>query len=413
MATNVYMEALSPTMEEGRVVKWHKKDGDPIKTGDTLAEVETDKAVMDLVARADGVLRQVAAAEGQTVAVGSVVAVIAGPAEAVGATAAPTPAAKAPVAVAAGSGERGERGERGAVPSVAAPADATRVKASPLARRIAKEAGVDLKLVTGTGPGGRVTKRDLETVQREVPLPAPRSPVVSRDGAAYTDVPLTQIRKTIAKRLGASLGPIPHFFLTTEVDMERAAEAREALNRQLGDQGGGGKVSFNDVIIKATALALTKHGACNAWFQDDHIRYWSEVHIGMAVAVDDGLITPVVRNADRKSLADIGREARELAEKARNRRLQPNEYTGSTFSVSNLGMFDIDQFTAVINPPEAGIIAIGSIVQKPAVVDGALAVRRRMRITMSCDHRVIDGATGAAFLKTLKQMLENPLAMLL
>ena len=421
MATNVYMEALSPTMEEGRVVKWHKQDGDAVKTGDTLAEVETDKAVMELVARADGVLRQVAAPEGKTVPVGSVVAVITAPGDA--AAAAPAPAPRPTAAPASGSGERGAvlnvgSGERGAVPSAAVPADATRVKASPLARRMAKDAGVDLKLVTGTGPGGRVTKRDLEgravatqpAVQREVPLPAPRSPEVPQGGAAYDDVPLTQIRKTIAKRLATSLGPIPHFFLTTEVDMARAAEAREALNKQLGDQG---KVSFNDVIIKATALALTKHRACNAWFQDDHIRYWNEVHIGMAVAVEDGLITPVIRHADRKPLAEIGREARELADKARSRRLQPAEYTGSTFSVSNLGMFDIDQFTAVINPPEAGIIAIGSIVQKPVVVDGQLAPGRRMRITMSCDHRVIDGATGAAFLKTLKQMLENPLAMLL
>ncbi|HYL20280.1 MAG TPA: dihydrolipoamide acetyltransferase family protein [Gemmatimonadales bacterium] len=419
MATNVYMEALSPTMEEGRVVKWHKREGDAVKTGDTLAEVETDKAVMDLVARADGVLRLVSATEGQTVPVGSVVAVIGAPGETVGAApAAPRPA----TAPATGSGERG------AVPSAAVPADATRVKASPLARRIAKEAGVDLKLVTGTGPGGRVTKRDIESadreprsevrravaepaVQREVPLPAPRSPaVVSGSAPAYEDVPLTQIRKTIAKRLVTSLGPIPHFFLTTEVDMERAAEARDALNKQLGDQG---KVSFNDVIIKATALALVKHRACNAWFQEDHIRYWNEVHIGMAVAVEDGLITPVIRNADRQSLAAIGRESKELAEKARSRRLQPSEYTGSTFSVSNLGMFEIDQFTAVINPPEAGILAIGSIVQKPVVVDGRLEPRRRMRVTMSCDHRVIDGATGAVFLKTLKQMLENPLAMLL
>ncbi len=411
MATNVYMEALSPTMEEGRVVKWLKRDGDPVKTGETLAEVETDKAVMDLVARADGVLRQVAAAEGQTVAVGSVVAVIAAPGEAITAAAASAP--KPVPAPPSGSAERG------AVPSAAVPADATRVKASPLARRIAKEAGVDLKLVAGTGPGGRVTKRDLEAravaaqpaPQREVPLPAPRSPLVTRGGEPYQDVPLTQIRKTIAKRLATSLGPIPHFFLTTEVDMERASEARDALNRQLGDQGG--KVSFNDLIIKATAQALTKHPACNAWFQEDHIRYWNEVHIGMAVAVEDGLITPVIRNAELKSLAEIGREAKELADRARSRRLQPNEYTGSTFSISNLGMFDIDQFTAVINPPEAGIIAVGSIVQKAVVVDAQPAVRRRMRITMSCDHRVIDGATGAAFLKTLKQMLENPLAMLL
>ena len=420
MATNVYMEALSPTMEEGRVVKWHKQDGDTVKTGETLAEVETDKAVMDLVARADGVLRQVAAQEGQTIPVGSVVAVIAAPGEA--AAVAPALAPRPPAAATTGSGERGT------VPSAAtsavvavAPPDATRVKASPLARRMAKEAGVDLKLVTGTGPGGRVTKRDLETArpvaaqpapQREVPLPAPRSPEPPRSGAAYDDVPLTQIRKTIAKRLVTSLGPIPHFFLTAEVDMERAAEAREALNQQLGDQGEG-KVSFNDLIIKVTALALAKHRACNAWFQEDHIRYWNEVHIGMAVAVDDGLITPVIRHADRRSLTEIGREARELADKARNRRLQPNEYTGATFSVSNLGMFDIDQFTAVINPPEAGIIAIGSIVQKAVVVDGQVAPGRRMRITMSCDHRVIDGATGASFLRTLKQMLENPLAMLL
>ena len=427
MATNVYMEALSPTMEEGRVVKWHKRDGDPVKTGETLAEVETDKAVMDLVARADGVLRQVAAAEGQTVAVGSVVAVIVSPGEAVGAV----PAAAAP-ATPSGSGKR----EAGNVATVTAPApvavtplpvaaaaEATRVKASPLARRMAKEAGVDLKLVTGSGPGGRVVKKDLErapspgasaapTATAAATFPVSRVPFPERTGAAYDDVPLTQIRKTIAKRLAASLGPIPHFFLTTEVDMERASEAREALNKQLGDQGGG-KVSFNDIIIKATAHALTKHPACNAWFQEDHIRYWHEVHIGMAVAVEDGLITPVIRNAERNSLADIGREAKELAERARSRRLQPSEYTGSTFSVSNLGMFDIDQFTAVINPPEAGIIAVGSIVQKPVVVDGQLTPRRRMRITMSCDHRVIDGATGAAFLKTLKQMLENPLAMLL
>jgi len=425
VATNVYMEALSPTMEEGRVVKWHKRDGDPVKAGETLAEVETDKAVMDLVARADGELRQVAAAEGQTVAVGSVVAVIVSPAEAVGAA----PAAAAP-ATPSGSGER----ETGNVATVTAPApvavsplpvaaaaDATRVKASPLARRMAKEAGVDLKLLTGSGPGGRVVKKDLErapspaasagpTAAAAATFPVSRFPFPERTGAAYDDVPLTQIRKTIAKRLATSLGPIPHFFLTTEVDMERASEAREALNQQLGDQG---KVSFNDIIIKATAHALTKHPACNAWFQDDHIRYWHEVHMGMAVAVEDGLITPVIRNAELKALAEIGREAKELAERARNRRLQPNEYTGATFSVSNLGMFDIDQFTAVINPPEAGIIAVGSIVQKPVVVEGQLTARRRMRITMSCDHRVIDGATGAAFLKTLKQMLENPLAMLL
>jgi len=308
-----------------------------------------------------------------------------------------------------------------------APVDPARVKASPLAKRMAKEAGVDLQLLQGSGPGGRVVRKDLEsvgsnergavptaapqpTVRREVLLPSPVSPVPVGSGAAYDDVPLTQIRKTIAKRLAASLGPVPHYFLTTEVDMERAAEAREALNRDLGDEG---RVSFNDIVVKAAALALTRHRACNAWFQDDHIRYWNEVHVGVAVAVEDGLITPVIRHADRKSLREIGREAHDLAQRARNRRLRPEEYTGSTFSVSNLGMFDIDQFTAVINPPEAAILAVGSVAQKPVVVDGAILARRRMRLTLSCDHRVIDGATGAVFLKTLKQMLENPLAMLL
>ncbi len=420
MATKVFMEALSPTMEEGRLVKWHKRDGDAVKTGETLAEVETDKAVMELVARADGVLRQVAVTEGQTVPVGNVVAVIAAPGETVG------PSAQAAAPAPAGKGEEGGATPAPARAAATAPAtvvaDAARVKASPLAKRMARESGVDLKLVTGSGPGGRVVKRDLEQAATPpvaampaaapaAPFPLPSSPLPApRSGAPYADVPLTQIRKTIAKRLATSLGPIPHFFLTTEVDMERAAEARDALNRQLGDRG---KVSFNDVIVKATALALTKHRACNAWFQDDHIRYWTEVHIGVAVAVEDGLITPVIRNADLKPLLEIGREARELAEKARSRRLQPSEYTGATFSVSNLGMFEIDQFTAVINPPEAGIIAVGSITPKPVVWDGQVAPRRRMRITMSCDHRVIDGATGAAFLKTLKEMLENPLAMLL
>jgi len=234
-------------------------------------------------------------------------------------------------------------------------------------------------------------KRDLEGA------PAAAAVDVPRTGLPFEDVPLTQIRKTIAKRLAASIGPIPHFFLTTEVDMERAAEARDALNKQLGDQG---KISFNDIVIKAVATALTKHRACNAWFQEDHIRYWNEVHIGMAVAVEDGLITPVIRDADRKSLTEIGTEARELAQRARNRRLKPEEYTGASFSVSNLGMFDIDQFTAVINPPEAGIIAVGSIVAKPVAEGSQVVVRRRLRLTMSCDHRVIDGATGAQFLKS-------------
>jgi pyruvate dehydrogenase E2 component (dihydrolipoyllysine-residue acetyltransferase) len=419
MATTVFMEALSPTMEEGRLVKWEKHEGDTVKTGDTLAEVETDKAIMDLVARADGVLGQITVKDGETVPVGKAIAVIGAPGETKGPApaSAPTPT-PAPAPAPAPTPEKPVAAPAAVVRSPSpVPADATRVKASPLARRIAQQSGVDLNAVAGSGPGGRVVKRDLEAgAALTAPAPRPSSPVPSAAPApvlrtgAYEDVPLTQIRKTIAKRLATSLGPVPHFFLTTEVDMERAADARQALNQTLGEDD---KVSFNSLILKATALALTKHRACNAWFADDHIRYWNEVHLGMAVAVEDGLITPVIRDAAAKSLSEIGREARELAELARARRLQPAQYTGATFSVSNLGMFDIDQFTAVINPPEAGILAVGSIAPKPVVTDGTVTARRRLRITMSCDHRVIDGATGAAFLKTLKQMLENPLAMML
>jgi len=417
MATKVVMEALSPTMEEGRLVKWTKAVGETVKSGETLAEVETDKAVMELVARGDGQLLQQVVTEGATVPVGDVVAYIGAPGESVAtataASAQPPAVSPQPAAI-----SHPPAAASGAATPVAV-ADATRVKASPLARRIARETGVDLKLLQGSGPGGRVVRKDLEGAA--APVPRPTSPVpqlpspvpsllVADSGAPFEDVPLTQIRKTIAKRLATSLGPVPHFFLTSEVDMERAAEAREALNRQLGDEG---KISFNDIILKAVALALTKHRACNAWWQDDHIRYWNEVHLGMAVAVEDGLITPVLRHADRRPLSDIGALARELAQRARERRLKPEEYTGATFSVSNLGMLDIEQFTAVINPPEAGIVAVGAIVPKPVVQDGQVTVRRRVRLTMSCDHRVIDGATGATFLKTLKQMLENPLAMLL
>jgi pyruvate dehydrogenase E2 component (dihydrolipoamide acetyltransferase) len=224
----------------------------------------------------------------------------------------------------------------------------------------------------------------------------------------FADVPLTQIRKTIARRLSQSIGPIPTFYLTTEVDMERVAEARDALKASLGDEG---KVSFNDIVLKAVATALAQHPECNAWWQEDHIRKWNTVHLGMAVAIPDGLITPVIRNAETKSMRQIAAEARDMAGRARDRKLKPEEYTGSTFSVSNLGMFGIDQFTAIINPPEVGILAIGALEDKPVVLDGQLVHRKRMRVTMSCDHRVVDGALGAKFLQTLRRLIENPLML--
>ena len=444
MATKVVMEALSPTMEEGRLVEWKKGEGDAVAVGDVLAEVETDKAVMELVARAGGTLLKQVVPAGTTVPVSELVALIGEPGEAVengkpslpqeqaAPPAAPQgtqptpdrnrPAPPAPAARAAAETASTPAPSPTRTPTGAPAAGAGRVKASPLARRIAAERGIDLGGIAGSGPEGRIVLRDLESAPPAPPATAPRaaaaapaaaSPVprvaVPRptDGAAYSDVPLTQLRKTIARRLVQSIGPIPTFYLTTEVDMERAWDAREAL-KALGD---GPKVSFNDIIIKAVATALRQHPACNAWWQDDRIRYWHEIHVSMAVAIEDGLITPVIRHADLKSLRQISTEAHDLAGRARERRLTPEEYTGGTFSVSNLGMLDIDEFTAVINPPEAGILAVGRIVEKPVAHEGQVALRRRLRLTMSCDHRVIDGATGAQFLKTLKAMLENRLAM--
>jgi pyruvate dehydrogenase E2 component (dihydrolipoamide acetyltransferase) len=415
-------------MEEGRLVEWKKKEGDVVAAGDVLAEVETDKAVMDLVARAGGTLLKQLVPAGATVPVSTPLGVIGEKGETVSAASSPPPA-KAPGKPAPdGQAAKQPDGRRSAVsperatavaaaPAAPSPAAAPagvgaeqRLRASPLARKMASERGVDLGSLVGSGPEGRIVARDVPATPRAgtAPLPAARVPIVSPE-QPFTDVPLTQLRKTIAKRLAQSIGPIPTFYLTTEIDMERLAEGREQLNQ--ASEADDLRVSFNDIILKVVAMALRQHPGCNAWWQEDHIRYWRDIHMSLAVAVEDGLITPVIRYVDQKSLRDIAAEARDLAGRARSRRLKPEEYSGGTFSVSNLGMFDIDQFTAVINPPEAGILAVGSIAPKPVAVDGAVQVRRRLRVTLSCDHRVIDGATGAAFLKTLKTMLENPLAI--
>ena len=454
MATRVHMEALSPTMEEGQVVKWLKGEGDAVAQGDILAEIETDKATMELVARGEGALRKILVGEGGTAPVGDVIAVIAPegediaallaglggdgvggaaaqaqpsatgsePAQPAAAGAAP---ARAPGATPARTGGPPPAQTPGATPAhtagaTPAPIHATatgRVKASPLARRLAGELGVDIAAVQGTGPGGRVVKRDIEMAAEAavaVPAVAPGAPAVAPvvpPGEEFADVPLTQMRKTVARRLAESLGPVPHFFLTVDLDMTRALEARARVNEILAAQGA--KASVNDLVIKATAAALTHHPECNAWWQGSSIRRFSSVHMGVAVAVPDGLITPVVRDAHAKGLAQISREVRELAGRAREKKLQPHEYTGSTFSVSNLGMFGIEEFTAVINPPEAGIIAVGAVEERAVAVDGEVVVQPRMRITMSCDHRVIDGAQGARFLATLKSFLEEPAAILI
>jgi pyruvate dehydrogenase E2 component (dihydrolipoamide acetyltransferase) len=452
MATKVVMEALSPTMEEGRLVKWNKNEGDAVKNGDVLAEVETDKAIMELVARGDGVLRKRFANEGDSSPVGTLLAVIATADEnidsivgsatpaaaAPAATAASTPAPKAPAQsqgeastppqqkVAGGQGAAppsapqrpgpprpsgvptAPRGN-GASHSAAPPAPGGRQRSSPLARRIASERGLQLGAIQGTGPGGRIVKRDIENAKATGG--AGRSAAADRLATEgdFKDVPLTQIRKTIARRLSESNGPVPTFFLTAEFDATRAAEMRAQL-AEMGDQY---KVSFNDIVIKAVALALAEHPEVNAHWLNDKIRHFNRIHLAMAVAVEDGLITPVLFDADRLSLWEISEKARDLAKRARERKLMPEEYTGATFTVSNLGMFGIDQFTAIINPPEAGILAIGGVEEKPVVVNGALEVRQRMRVTMSCDHRAVDGATGAKFLQTVRQYIENPLSLVI
>ncbi|HUP50881.1 MAG TPA: pyruvate dehydrogenase complex dihydrolipoamide acetyltransferase [Longimicrobiales bacterium] len=439
MATKVHMEALSPTMEEGQLVQWLKSEGDEVSNGDVLAEIETDKATMELVARGDGVLRKIFVEAGGTAPVGSVIAVIAGsdedisgveghggggavtavddepaekeqepekksakPAKAEAPTR-PVAAAKAPAA------DRKAVAE--AKPEPAAPTgNGGRVKASPLARRLAEEMGVDISRVEGSGPGGRVVKRDIEAA-KEAGVPAPSVAAWVPDEAEYEDVPSSQMRKTIAKRLVQSIGPVPTFYLTVDLDMGRVMEARESINAML--EKDGMKVSINDIVLKAVASALRRHPECNAQWHDGFVRRFNSVHLGVAVAIEDGLITPVVRDAHAKGIARIGAEVRELAGRAREKKLKPEEYTGATFSVSNLGMFGIHEFTAIINPPEAGILAVGGIEETPVVVDGQVTVRPRMRITMSCDHRVIDGATGARFLQTLGGMLEEPTAILL
>ena len=427
MATKIFMEALSPTMEEGRLVKWLKNEGDAVKSGDVLAEVETDKAVMELAARGEGVLLKRLVAEGAAVPVGTLVGVIGAKDEDISAlvsgagAAAPTPQPQAaspkPEAPRPETHNRTPESAPGpaasglAASGLAASGSAGgRTLSSPLAKRLADEKGLDLSLVAGSGPGGRIIKRDIEAAVASGAAVSDFGLRSSVQGSAtdFEDVPLTLIRKTIARRLAESIGPIPTFYLTAEFDLQRASDMRAAM-AAMGDDY---KVSFNDIILKATATALSQHPEVNAHWLGDHIRLHHRVHLGMAVATDDGLIVPVIFDADKKRMGEIAIESKALAKKARERKLTPAEYTGSTFSVSNLGMMQIEQFTAIINPPECGILAIGAIEDKLIVAaDGSSEVRKRLRVTMSCDHRAIDGAVGARFLQTLRRMIENPLML--
>jgi len=409
--------------------------------GEPLAEIDTDKATMEMQSLANGVLLKILVNEGESAPLGDPIAIVGAEGEDISDLLGAKESAKkeAPTAKpnpeeeAEGKKQEAKKAETAASKPAEAPKeeeprpvttasrDDNRQLISPIAARMAAEAGINLRSLQGSGPGGRIVKRDVEEalsgkVERIPTAPrlraVPARPLEKGEvyaPSAYRDEPASEMRRTIAKRLVTSLGPVPHFFLTTEIDMERAADLRRAINELYPDP----KISINDVIIKVAAAALIQHPQVNASFQEKNIRYYEHADIGVAVATENGLITPVVRSANLKSLPEIGAEVRELAERARARKLRPEEYTGATFSISNLGMFGIDEFTAVINPPEGAILAIGAMAPKPVVRDGQVVIRQTMRVTMSCDHRVVDGATGAKFLQTFKQITENPLFLFL
>jgi pyruvate dehydrogenase E2 component (dihydrolipoamide acetyltransferase) len=418
--TKVVMPKLSEAMETGKLLRWLKQEGDRVSGGDLIAEIETDKADIELEAFGAGVLRKVLIAPGASVPVGNVIAVIADPDDDIGAfVGGAVPAApvattsSAPAPAPAGPAPR-----PAAAPAPISVLPGGRVKASPLARKLAQRAGVDLAGLHGTGPGGRIIQRDVEAAASARPAPAAAAPAAAvtpaapaagaRPAGAFEDQALSPIRAAIARQMTQSKGPIPHFYVTSEIAMERAV----ALRAEFQALPGAPKVTVTDLIVRACALTLVKHPGVNASFLGAAIRRHRAVHVGIAVALDEGLITPVLRDAETKSVFQIAGEARDLVERARARRLRAQELSGATFSVSNLGMLPIDEFSAIINPPEAAILAVGAIADKPVVVDGHLAVGKRLRVTLSCDHRVLDGAMGARFLADLKALLEAPLGLL-
>jgi len=421
--TKVVMPKLSDAMETGKVIKWLKQEGEPVEGGEIIAEIETDKADIELEAFGAGVLRKILVPAGEAVPVGGLIAVIADPGDDIAGLQAgvgerqPLEAGRAPAA------DAGEAPARVPAPMAGEPLgrapapDTARIKASPLAKKIAARSGVDLAQVEGSGPSGRIIRRDVEAAAR-VPTPAAGVPTGRAPAAADTlefeDRPLSSIRAAIARRMAQAKGPVPHFYLTAEIKMDRVWSFREELNAIEGHP----KISFTDIVVKACALALGKHPGVNASFQGETIRIHHRCHIGLAVALDEGLITPVLRNCQEKSLAQIATEGRDLVERARNRRLRVQEISGATFTISNLGMFGVDEFSAIINPPEGAILAVGAVVKQPVVEgeregEGArIGIGRRMRMTLSCDHRVMDGAMGARFLQDLRRFLEEPVRLL-
>ncbi|MEO6612315.1 MAG: pyruvate dehydrogenase complex dihydrolipoamide acetyltransferase [Chitinophagaceae bacterium] len=426
----VLMPRLSDTMEEGVIASWHKNVGDPVKKGDVLADIETDKATMELESYKNGTLLHIGAQKGEKIPVNGLLCIIGekGKVDVDVILAALKEGSSAETG--AKSEERGakseEIGDKSQEPGAKSEEPVTsngRVKASPLAKKLAADKGIDIKVISGSGDGGRIIKADIDNYKQPAanrnlqqsegqqpttksPVPAPVYTGSTEEG--YTDIPNSQIRGVIAKRLAESKFSAPHFYLTMEINMDNAINARVQLN-----EVSPAKVSFNDLVVKAAALALRQHPAVNASWLGDKIRRYSHIHIGIAVAIEDGLIVPVIRFADQKTLPQIATESKELAGRAKNKKLQPNEFSGNTFTISNLGMMDIDEFTAIINPPDSCIMAVGRIKETVVRKNDSFAVSNVMKITMSCDHRSVDGATGAAFLQTFKKYLENPITMLL
>jgi pyruvate dehydrogenase E2 component (dihydrolipoamide acetyltransferase) len=422
--TVVRMPLLSDTMTEGVIAEWHKKVGDQIKEDDILADVETDKATMEVMGYAEGTLLHIGVEKGQAAKVNGIIAIV-GPqgtdisgilSQGDAAPKAAADAGAAPVA------EKAPEAQAEEVATVSA--DGGRLIASPLAKRIAKEKGIDISKVAGSADGGRIIKKDIENFKPATDAPKAAEPAIAAASSApaekpaavlpqyigeekFTEKPVTQMRKVIAKRLAESLFTAPHFYLTMSIDMDSAIAARAKMN-----DFAPVKISFNDMVIKAVAVALKQHPNVNSSWLGDKIRYNEHVNIGVAVAVEDGLLVPVVRFADGKTLSRISAEVKDFAQRAKAKKLQPSDWEGSTFTISNLGMFGIDEFTAIINPPDACILAIGGIAQVPVVKNGAVVPGNVMKVTLSCDHRVVDGATGSAFLQTFKALLEEPVRLL-
>lgn len=430
MAEVVLMPKLSDTMTEGVVAEWHKKVGDKVSSGEILAEIETDKATMEFESFYDGVLLHIGIEKGATAPVNDVLAIIGEEGEDVEAILAELKASSEKEDKAETETKETSSSEKKEEPSEKKiPKEATseksketteksektsnvtssndRVFASPLAKKLAEEKNIDLNLVQGTGDNGRIVKRDVENY---VPYERPSggfAPLAASGEESFEEIPVSQMRKTIAKRLSESKFTAPHFYLTLDIDMDNAIAARKSINAEEGV-----KISFNDMVVKAAAMALRKHPAVNSSWRGDVIRRNNHVHIGVAVAVDEGLLVPVVRFADAKGFAQIGEEVKVFAQKAKDKKLQPEEWEGNTFTISNLGMFGIEEFTAIINTPDSCILAIGGIKSVPVVKEGQVVPGNVMKVTLSCDHRVVDGASGAAFLNTFKKYLENPVSML-